>query len=782
MRTILLSFTLSLFHFFTSSGQPLATQYLILGPFPVEEGVEKPDDQQKKAAFQQELLSPENLPVVKEGMGLMHMGQSYQWLKAELKDSYLDLDKFYNKHDYVYAYAYAELDMPEASKRLVGIGSDDAIRIWLNGELVHDNFALRPHKANDDVIELSFKKGKNQLLVKVLDDRYDWGFSLQFLQLSDLNSLLYEAARDGQMDEANLLLDNKADPNKPGHYDLTPWQAARMKGRTEMCELLEKRGATSDLPFPANTEIAKMLFNPLGEGKLPGAAVLVAQDGQVLFETGFGYADIENNVQVSSETKFRIGSISKQFTAAAILKLAEQGKLKLSDPLIKYIPDFPKGKEVTIRHLLTHTSGIHSYTGDPRFMERVTKPIAPKDLIDEIKKYDYDFEPGTNWAYNNSGYFILGYIVEQVSGMPFGNYLKKTFFNPLGMKNTGVYVNGKKYKNEARGYSFENDSVALALDWDMSWAGGAGNLYSTVGDLYRWNEAIFNGKVLKPETLEEAHTAAKLDDGRLPSALGTAGYGYGWAIGEFRGVHEISHSGGLHGFITNLSRLPEENLTVVVLTNCLPGIDKNPTEYTYELIEIFDWPALAEQSSFSVQKGIDPALFNDYAGQYEYPGGAIMVITVENGQLFAKLATQPAFEIFPQTETKFFWKAVEAQIEFVRDESGAVTHAIHTQGGQTIKAPRIETEKSKEIDPSVFDNYVGDYELGPVVITISREGSRCYIQATGQPPFEMFSKSDTEFFLKVVKASIIFESDASGKVTGLVLDQGGVKQKAIRKR
>ncbi len=779
MRTILISFTLALFHFFTATAQPLAPSYLIIGPFPLEEGV---DEQAKKAEFQQDLLSPEHLSVVKEGLGLMHLGRSFQWQKAELRDGYLDLDEFYNKPDYVYAYAYAEFDMPEDEKRLVGIGSDDAIRVWLNGELVHDHFILRAHKANDDVIEWSFKKGKNQLLVKVLDDRYDWGFSLQFLQLSDLNSLLYEAARDGQMDEANLLLDNKADPNKPGQYDLTPWQAARMKGRTEMCELLEKRGATPNLPFPANTEIAKMLFNPLGEGKLPGAAVLVAQDGQVLFETGFGYADIENNVQVSSETKFRIGSISKQFTAAAILKLAEQGKLILSDPLIKYIPDFPKGKEVTIRHLLTHTSGIHSYTGDPRFMERVTKPIAPKDLIDEIKKYDYDFEPGTNWAYNNSGYFILGYIVEQVSGMPFGNYLKKTFFNPLGMKNTGVYANGKKYKNEAKGYSFENDSVALALDWDMSWAGGAGNLYSTVGDLYRWNEAIFNGKVLKPETLEEAHTAAKLDDGSLPSALGTAGYGYGWAIGEFRGVHEISHSGGLHGFITNLSRLPEENLTVVVLTNCLPGIDKNPTEYTYELIEIFDWPALAEQSSFSVQKGIDPALFNDYAGQYEYPGGAIMVITVENGQLFAKLATQPAFEIFPQTETKFFWKAVEAQIEFVRDESGAVTHAIHTQGGQTIKAPRIETEKSKEIDPAVFDNYVGDYELGPVVITISREGSRCYIQATGQPPFEMFSKSDTEYFLKVVKASIIFESDASGKVTGLVLDQGGVKQKAIRKR
>lgn len=781
MRTIFLSFTFSLFHFFTASAQPLSPDFLILGPFPIEEGVKEPGDEQQKAAFQNDLISPRQLSVVKEGIGQMHSGKSYQWQYAKVSDGYLDLDKFYNEPEFVYAYAYAEIDMAEAGNRLVGIGSDDAIKVWLNGELIHENYAFRGHKANDDVVEFPFQKGKNQLLVKVQDSRYDWGFSLHFLNIGDLSGLLYEAARDGHIDEAGLLLDYKADPNKKGPLDLTPWQAARMRGRTDMCEMLEKRGATPNLPFPANTEIAKMLFNPMGEGKLPGAAVLVAQDGKILLETGFGYADIEKGVPVSGETKFRIGSITKQFTAAAILKLAEQGKLKLHDPLIKYIPDFPKGKDVTIRSLLTHTSGIHSYTSDPRFMERVTKPIATKDLINEIKKYEYDFEPGTNWAYNNSAYFILGYIVEQVSGMSFENYLKKTFFGPLGMKNTGVYVNGKKYKNEARGYSFENDSVAPAIDWDMSWAGGAGNLYSTVGDLYLWNEALFNGKVLKPETLKEAHTPAKLDDGSLPSALGSAGYGFGWAIGEFRGVPEISHSGGLHGFVTNLSRLPEENLTVVVLTNSMPVVEKGPTEYTKDLIEIFAWPQLAEQSSFSVQKGIDPALFSDYAGQYEYPGGAIMVITLENGHVFAKLATQQALEIFPQTETKFFWKAVDAQIEFVRDENGAVTHALHTQGGQTVKAPRIEAETAIEIPNEVFDRYAGDYELGPVVISIFREGDRFLTQVTGQPAFEIFAKSETEFFLNVVKATLTFETDASGQVTGLVLDQGGVRQRAVKR-
>ena len=780
--TLLLLLIFQLFNFSTLLSQPVSPSYFVLGPFPIAEGSDNPDQKQQKVAFDAELLDPGQLSAIKEGLGQMYQGQSYQWRSMEAKEEYVDLDAFYSAPEYVYAYAYAEIFLSADGKRLVGIGSDDAVKVWLNGELVHENFIFRAHEANQDLLELNFKKGKNTLLIKVLDAQYAWGFSINFLTVDRLPELLETAASDGMLDRAILLLEHRADPNTVCKSGLTPWQAARIKGREDMCDLLERYGARSDMAFPAPEKLVESLFKLYSEGKKPGASVLVAQNGKILYQRGFGYANIEKGIPVGPETKFRIGSISKQFTAAAILKLVEEGKMKLDDKLSKYIPDFPRGDEVTIHHLLTHTSGIHSYTNEANFVERVTGPISWAALVQEIKAYEYDFDPGSNWQYNNSGYFILGYLVEQVSGMSFNAYLKKTFFAPLGMKNTGVHVHGKKLKNEALGYDAENpDSIAVGLDWDMSWAGGAGNLYSTVGDLFLWNEAIFNGRALQAGSLKAAHTPVLLNDGELPPTLEFDGYGYGWALTSFREAQEITHSGGLHGFLTNLSRLPGENLTVAVLTNSTPPIAKDPTQYTHDLIELFAWANLADQASFSVKENINYDLYDEYTGFYEYPGGALLEVTREGNSLMAKLADQPVYEIFPQTDTKFFWKEVDAQIEFFRDEYGIVTHGIHTQYGQTVKAPRVEPDIAIEVDPAIYDRYTGEYELGPVVITITREGDQIFAQVTGQPAFEIFPKSETEYFLKVVKAYITFVADDSGKVTHLELEQGGAKQKALRR-
>lgn len=255
----------------------------------------------------------------------------------------------------------------------------------------------------------------------------------------------------------------------------------------------------------------------------------------------------------------------------------------------------------------------------------------------------------------------------------------------------------------------------------MAWAGGAGNLYSTVGDLFLWNEAIFNGKALKPESLKAAHSPVHLNNGEVASTFGSGGYGYGWSLAEFRGAREISHGGGLHGFLTNLSRLPKENLTVIVLTNAVPSVAKEPGGFTYDLIELFTWPDLADQASFSVKKDINYDLFDDYTGLYEYPGGALLEVTREGNRLIARLGEQPAFEIFPQTDSKFFWKEADAQIESFPDATGAVTHGMHTQGGQTIKVPRVEADQAVKVDPAIYDRYLGEYELGPVTITVTRE-------------------------------------------------------------
>src|SRR5208283_4739801 len=167
-------------------------------------------------------------------------------------------------------------------------------------------------------------------------------------------------------------------------------------------------------------------------------------------------------------------SITKQFTAAAILKLQEEGKLSVNDKLTKYFPEFPRGDEVTLEHLLTHTSGIHSFASKPQFLEMVKSPVKEEDLVRSIEKDPYDFAPGKKYQYNNSGFFLLGCIIEKVSGHSYGDFLRENFFEPLGMTNTGVHQAGVELQHEARGYEFAGTEFTNASNWNMTWAGGAG--------------------------------------------------------------------------------------------------------------------------------------------------------------------------------------------------------------------------------------------------------------------------------------------------------------------
>jgi len=219
---------------------------------------------------------------------------------------------------------------------------------------------------------------------------------------------------------------------------------------------------------PAASQKADVLLSGLIETNDPGLAVLVAQDGRILFEKSYGLADREHRVPVISQTTFRIGSIGKQFTASAILKLQEEGKLSVNDKLSKYIPDFPRGNEVTLRHLLTHTSGIQDHTDDLNILSQ-TNATTTEAIIETIKKNSYDFEPGAKWSYDNSGYVLLGYIVEKVSGQSYGDFLRENFFRRLGMTNTGVYRAHLGLPHEALGYSLEGAEFTNAVNWYTSY-------------------------------------------------------------------------------------------------------------------------------------------------------------------------------------------------------------------------------------------------------------------------------------------------------------------------
>jgi CubicO group peptidase (beta-lactamase class C family) len=519
---------------------------------------------------------------------------------------------------------------------------------------------------------------------------------------------------------------------------------------------------------PSFADEATRRLSELTKGETAGVAVLVARDGKIVFQGGFGLADIADQTPITPDTKFRIGSVTKQFTAAAVLKLAEQGQLGLTDVLSKFFPGFPHGDAVTVRQLLTHTSGLHSYTDKPEFVSRVTQHIEPTELIAWFRDDPPDFAPGTGFHYNNSAYFLLGEIVAKVSGQPLGDYLRESFFAPLEMKDTGIYVNSAPPSGMAKSYSYTDGKLEPALDWDMSWAGGAGALYSTVGDLYRWNEALFAGRVINESLLKAATTPVE-----LPENVDGLKYGFGLMLYSVKRLPAVGHGGGLNGWSSNLVRLPQQHCTVVVLANALPGPPElMPQAISHALVEnlladeIRKLPPLAEDAT------IDPKTFSTYVGRYDYQT-AIMTVTVDGDALFAQLTDQPKLRIFPQAKDEFFWKAADAQVTFLRDEKGEVTAARHTQGGNTFTAHKLK-EDAVKLTEDQLESFVGQYQYGPgAVLTVSRNGTQLFAQLTGQPKFPIFSTAETEFEWRVVKANVKFVKGEDGKVTKAVHHQNG---------
>ncbi len=519
---------------------------------------------------------------------------------------------------------------------------------------------------------------------------------------------------------------------------------------------------------PGAEERVTTRLRELTKGESSGVAVLIARDGKILFQGGFGLADLATKTPITTETKFRIGSISKQFTAAAILKLAEEQKLALTDPLSKFFPDFPRGNDITLHHLLTHTSGIHSYTDKPDFLSRVSAPIEPAKLISSFRDDPPDFAPGAGFHYNNSAYFLLGEIVAKVSGKSLADFLRTTFFAPLDMKDTGIFVNATPPPGMAKGYSFADGKLAPALDWDMSWAGGAGALYSTVGDLFRWNEALYGGRVLSPASLKAQTTPVK-----LPAGVDGMNYGYGLVMSELQRLPMIGHGGGLNGWSTDLIRLPDQHCTVAVLGNALPpppGL--NPGAISQKIAEHFLDDEIKKLPPLAEDKSTDPKAFPDFVGRYDYTN-AILTVTVENDHLFAQLTGQPKYEIFPKSATEFFWKVTSAQVVFLRNEKGEVIAAQHTQSGSTFKAPKLGAAAVK-LEAAQLDAILGQYQYGPgAVLTVTREDGQLFSQLTGQPKYPIYPRSATEFEWRVVPASVEFSKDAGGKVTKATHRQNG---------
>ena len=404
--------------------------------------------------------------------------------------------------------------------------------------------------------------------------------------------------------------------------------------------------------------------------------VLVAQNGRVLIEKGYGYRNADNKVLHDEKSVFQIGSVTKQFTAAIILKLQEQKKLSVKDKLSKYFPSYPKGDSITIEHLLTHTSGIYSYTDDGQFMQNeVTNPATREKMMALFKDKPLHFSPGTQWEYSNSAYSLLGYIIEIATRKSYEQTVRDYIFTPLDMTHSGFDFTHLTTAAKSTGYmQLSDEATIVAPIVDSSVAYSAGSIYSTVADLYQWHKGFTQDKIISAASKEKAATPVKNK------------YGYGLFIDSIWGKRRLSHGGGIHGFNSNMVMIPADDVCIVLLNNA-----PNPALQTItESILAILYNKPYELPKARIQTSIDAKLLTQYVGEYELAPSFILAVSVKDGQLFVQATGQQPAQLYPEKEDLFFVKVVDAQLQFKRDEKGMVNSLVLFQNGQEVPGKKIK--------------------------------------------------------------------------------------------
>lgn len=394
----------------------------------------------------------------------------------------------------------------------------------------------------------------------------------------------------------------------------------------------------------------------------PGAAVLVVQDGKPILRKGYGMAELELGVPIAPDMVFRVGSVTKQFTAACILKLAEEGRLALDDPLTKFLPDFPTGgRRVTIEQLLTHTSGIRSYTDMPAWATRMREDWTLAELEAFFATQPFDFEPGERWHYDNSGYVLLGAILEKVTSKPYADVLADMIFRPLGMQDTRYGSDTPIVPRRVAGYvKAPGGAVVNAPFLSMTQPFAAGALVSTVDDLGRWQAALDSGRVLSAESRRKMWTPV-----RLPGGAETR-YGFGWVIWNYQGHAVVEHGGGINGFVTANMRLPDDHVYVAVLSNCGGCADVRALALGAASVLI------GKPSDERPVVPVSAANLDRCAGTYRDSDGDDWIVSRKDDHLL--LAAGPrSWDAWPSSDSEFFLRDAVRTIRFVTDAKGTVT-------------------------------------------------------------------------------------------------------------
>jgi CubicO group peptidase (beta-lactamase class C family) len=517
-------------------------------------------------------------------------------------------------------------------------------------------------------------------------------------------------------------------------------------------------------------------------------SALVAENGKIIYKGAFGMAHMEWGIPNAPDTKFRLGSITKQFTAMLALQLVEQGKIKLDGKVSDYLPEYRKdiGDKVTVHHLLTHTSGIPSYTSQPGFFENVSR--NPYKVADFVKKYasgDLEFEPGSKYSYNNSGYFLLGAIIEKVSGKSYEQALKDNILDPAGMKNTGYDHYGPILPKRAAGYVKTADGYNNAPYLDMSIPYAAGSMYSTVEDLYLWDQALYTDKLLSAQSKELMYKPF-LED-----------YAYGWVVSNAsfkvndQPVQIIRHGGGINGFSTIIARFPKEKNMIVLLDNtgqAMGRLSETITKILYN--QPYEPPKMSIVATLETtikEKGIEAGIaqYRDlkakHAATYDFSEEELNRVgygLMRDGKVKEAVEVfKLNVEAYPQAFNTYDSLA-EAYMNLNQRELAVTNYKksleLNPKNTNAVDMLKRLEKGPVTVDAKVFDTYIGEYELAPnFVLRVFREGEKFMTQATGQPAFEIVAESETAFYTRAFPAKLIFVKDSEEKVTSVKLLQGG---------
>ncbi|HUU28855.1 MAG TPA: serine hydrolase [archaeon] len=561
------------------------------------------------------------------------------------------------------------------------------------------------------------------------------------------------------------------------------------------CAESVNRPGEGELEFAQAAQVDSLVAQELEPGG-PGCAVAIFKDGAIAFKRGYGMANLDYRLPVTSATVFDIASISKQFTAACILMLAERGELSLDDDIRRFIPEFPDyGTKIEIRHLIHHTSGIRDWVwllalaGMP--FENI---LSRQDLYRLItRQKGLVFAPGDGYKYSNSGYNLLALIVERVTGMSFADFAAREIFEPLGMKNTLIFDDRRMVvRNRAFGYIPDEDSGYCMEQYFNPAILGSSNIHSTVEDLFLWDRNFYSNKVGPPDLAGKMATQGRLNSGD------TIDYAFGLEVRERRGLKTVSHEGDWAGFLSCMLRFPEQKFTVVCLANTQAF---SPKALCYRIADLcladrYGQEVPSEPQEQPVERipvAVDPVLYDHYAGVYEADNGRKITVKKENGRLMGRLPGRRKFEMLPCSESEFFLKERNVLVTFLRDERGQVSRLEWQQGQRTVAYVNLKNRPPTSQSPEKLAEYAGDYFSDELIVTYQvtagEDGlvlktpikSRYLMDLTGitgSDPLRPLEKDKYRFAFMY----LLFERNARGKVNGFTLihEGAGLRMKFAR--